>query len=234
MPDPIFRSDMTVQLVDFMGGDQRVVQAAKVSTQGSDALDADGTAGFINFLMREKHAVPFEHSVFTFLFECPIFVSREIVKHRMSSISEVSGRYKVLDGVFYTPREDRNLVQIGKTGDYTFVPGTYMQYTDVQHAIEKVSTLAHNHYQWLVHSDVAKEVARMVLPVNTYTSMVMTLNARSLMNFLSLRVKDAEGALVPSHAMDEISLLAGQVEMVFAEKMPATYKAFIKHGRVAP
>ena len=109
----IFRSDMKVDLIDFMGGDDRVVQAARVSTKGSASReDTAGTGGLIRYLMREGHHVPFEHSVFTFYIEAPIFVTRQILKHRISSISETSGRYRELEGQFYVPADERPLVQV--------------------------------------------------------------------------------------------------------------------------
>lgn len=228
-----FRSDMTVDLVDFMGGDDRVVQAAKVSTLGSDSLDAKGSQGFIDFLVRNKHSVPLEHSVFTFRVECPIFVSREIVKHRISSMSEISGRYTVLPGVFYRPRPERPLVQVGKTGDYQFEQGSVDQQKETAHWFETATHRSHAAYREMLFQGIAKEVARQILPVNTYTALMITLNTRSLCNFLSLRVRD-ETSLVPSFAMDEIEQVAVQMEDIFAAKMPLTYQAFTKYGRVSP
>lgn len=224
---------MTVQLVDFMGGDQRVVQAAKVSTRGSDALDASGTEGFINYLARSRHGSPFEHSTFTFLLELPIFVVRELQRHRIASFNEESGRYKQLAPVFYVPDGDRKLVQVGKPGEYRFEHGSPMQAWETEDAIKSASCDSYVEYEGLLRMGVAREVARMVLPLNIYSSLFITLNARSLMNLLSLRVQD-DASMFPSYPQREIEMMAVQMEEHFKAKMPATYKAFIKHGRVAP
>ena len=224
---------MTVQLVDFMGGDHRVVQAAKVSTQGSDALGADGTEGFINYLARSRHGSPFEHSTFTFLLELPIFVVRELQRHRIASFNEESGRYKQLAPVFYVPDRDRKLVQVGKPGEYRFEQGRYSDFELTANTIEDSSRHAYKEYDFLLRAGIAREVARMVLPLNIYSSLFITLNARSLMNLLSLRVQD-DTSMFPSFPQREIEMMAEQMEEHFKTKMPATYKAFIKHGRVAP
>ena len=106
--------------------------AARVSTQGEktlesaqdEELDAPRSKGLINFLMRDRHGSPFEHNSMTFYVQAPIFVFREFMRHRIASYNEESGRYRELRPVFYVPGPDRNLVQIGKTGAYEFIPGT--------------------------------------------------------------------------------------------------------------
>lgn len=176
---------------------------------------------------------PFEHSVFTFYIETPIFVVRELERHRISSYSEESGRYKELRPVFYVPGPDRKLVQVGKTGHYQFEDGTYTQKQFVSSDIRRISTECFTAYRRLLDLGIAKEVSRMVLPVNTYTSLYMTVNARSLMNILSLRTNHPEAAY-PSKPMREIEMVAEQMEAIFAEKMPITYQAFVDIGRVSP
>lgn len=213
-----FRSDMKVELVDFMGGDGRVVQAARTSTLGAAASEEKESAGLINFLVRERHEVPIEHSVFTFRIEAPIFVTRQILKHRITSISEESGRYREMDGQFYVPSVWRPLGQEGKTGDYNMVHLDHEAIESTQVLIESASTAACETYKELLAQGVAKEVARMVLPVNLYSSMYLTINARSLMNFLSLRNEH--------HAQYEIRKVAKQMDDIFAEKMPLAYSAW--------
>ena len=213
-----FHSDMKVELVDFMGGDGRVVQAARTSTLGAAASEPRESAGLINFLVRERHEVPIEHSVFTFRLEIPIFVSRQLVKHRITSISEESGRYREMDGQFYIPNLDRPLSQVGKTGDYNMV---HLDPEDAGRALAEMQYACRSAwltYTTLLNDGVAKEVARMVLPVNLYSSMYLTINARSLMNFLSLRNEH--------HAQWEIREVAKQMDDIFAEKMPLTFAAW--------
>lgn len=215
--------------------DYDVVQAARVSTQGQGALDTEGrTRGLINFLMRDRHGSPFEHNSFTFYVEAPIFVAREFFRHRVGfSYSEESARYKELAPVFYLPAEGRNLVQQGKPGAYEFTAGTLAQSVITKGEAAESYRKAWNAYQSQLHSGIAREVARNVLPVGIYTSFLATCNARSLMHFLSLRTK-RENAKVPSFPLREIELVAEQMEAHFALSMPVTHAAFEAHGRVAP
>ena len=218
MTEPTFRSDMKVELIDFMGGDGRVVQAARTSTLGASASGEEERAGLINFLLRERHEVPVEHSVFTFRIEAPIFVTRQILKHRISSISETSGRYRELPGEFYVPLEGRPLGQAGRTGEYNMVHLGEHEETRLALEMVRASQRAWASYEYMLRSGAAKEVARMVLPVNLYSSMYLTMNARSLMNFLSLRNEH--------HAQWEIREVAEKMEEFFAEKMPLVYSAW--------
>lgn len=230
-----FRSDMTVELIDSMGGDDAVVRSARVSTSSNSRSVDMGTKeeGLINYLMRDRHGSPFEHNAFTFFIEAPIFVFREFMRHRIASYNEESARYKELAPVFYLPSRDRNLVQTGKVGAYEFIPGTDDQYLDVHFAIKESTDFAYQAYKDQLNSGIAREVARMVLPVNIYSSMYVTMNARSLMNFLSLRTM-REGTHFPSFPQREIEMVAEKMEEFFAEKMPITYATFNKNGRVAP
>lgn len=227
-----FRSDMTVELIQSMGGDDSVALSARVST-GGGLTTPERDAGLINYLMRDRHGTPFEHNSFTFYVEAPIFVFREFMRHRIASYNEESGRYKELDPVFYVPAQERNLIQVGKTGAYEFVAGTDSQYKTVQSEIYTASKNAYEHYQTMLDAGIAREVARMVLPVNIYSSMYVTMNARGLMNFLSLRTK-RDGTHFPSFPQREIEMVAEKMEELFAEKMPVTYDCFNKNGRVAP
>ena len=238
---PVFRSDITVELVRSNASDADVLFAARVSTQGEKTLDAaqDETTdaskskGLINYLMRDRHGSPFEHNSMTFYVQAPIFVFREFMRHRIASYNEESGRYRELNPVFYVPGAERNLVQVGKPGAYDFVPGTPEQTALVQDEATRVSTDAFASYQRMLDAGVAREVARIVLPLNIYSSMYVTMNARSLMNFLSLRTK-REGTHFPSFPQREIEMAAEQMENFWAELMPVTYEAFNENGRVSP
>jgi thymidylate synthase (FAD) len=226
-----FRSDVTVDLVNSMASDEAVVMAARVSTGTVPDMTKD--AGLINYLMRDRHGSPFEHNAFTFFIEAPIFVFREFMRHRIASYNEESGRYKDLSPVFYVPNEDRKLVQVGKPGAYTFEEGTQTHRDSVDGAVFTVAEDAYFQYQSMLDEGVAREVARIVLPLNIYSSMYVTMNARSLMNFLSLRTT-REGTHFPSFPQREIEMVAEKMEEFFAEKMPITYETFNKNGRVAP
>lgn len=233
-----FRDDMTVELVKASASDSDVVWSARVSTLGDrslEAVDADParSEGLIRFLMRERHSSPLEHATFTFYVETPLFVMREIQRHRIASYNEESGRYKELKPVFYVPNRERMLVQVGKTGAYQFEEGTDEQYVYVINALQENAVESFTRYQYLLDQGVAKEVARMVLPLNIYSSVYITVNARSLMNFLSLRT-NREDARYPSKPQREIEMVAEKMEDIFAEHMPIVHKYFNEFGRVAP
>jgi thymidylate synthase (FAD) len=237
-PEVKFRSDVTVELVKHSAADSDVLFAARVSTQGERSIDsagadAEASAGLIRFLMRERHGSPFEHSVMTFYVQAPIFVWREHMRHRMTSYNEESGRYRVPEPVFYVPGPDRNLVQVGKAGAYDFQPGTPEQHALTVEATERACREAYAQYERMLDAGVAREVARTVLPVSTYSSAYVTINARALMNFLSLR-RRADDARFPSYPQREIEMVAEKYEAIWAELMPVTHAAFVANGRVAP
>lgn len=240
-PTPEFRSDMTVELVRASADDADVLFAARVSTQGEKTLDAaaagtgatDRDRGLINYLMRDRHGSPFEHNSMTFYVQAPIFVFREFMRHRIASYNEESGRYRELRPVFYVPGPERNLVQVGKPGAYEFLPGSPEQTALADAEVRAVCEAAYASYQRMLDAGIAREVARIVLPVTIYSSMYVTMNARSLMNFLSLRTK-REGTHFPSFPQREIEMAAEQMEQHFAQLMPLTYDTFNANGRVAP
>lgn len=177
---------------------------------------------------------PFEHNSMTFLATAPIFVFREWHRHRVGwSYNEASGRYMQLEPVFYIPGEDRKLLQTGKAGHYIFVDGTPEQYELTVEATKRACETAYRAYQDMLRAGVAREVARGVLPVATYSSMYATCNARSLMAFLSLRTK-REDSTFPSFPQREIEMVAEKMEAEWAKLMPITYAAFNAAGRVSP
>jgi thymidylate synthase (FAD) len=234
----IFRSDVTVELVKSSASDADVIWAARVSTAGEQSMEEIGqdpakSAGLINYLARERHGSPFEHTSMTFFVSAPIFVFREFMRHRIASYNEESGRYRELNPVFYVPDENRKLIQIGKTGAYTFVDGTPEQFSVSVAAMKKAYVVAYEQYQVMLAQGIAREVARVVLPVGLYSSMYVTMNARALMNFLSLRTS-REGSHFPSYPQREIEMVAEKMEAEFAKLMPLTYGAFEKSGRIAP
>ena len=234
----VFRDDMTVELVKSSASDADVIWAARVSTAGETTLEKVGEsserdAGLINYLARERHGSPFEHTSMTFFVSAPIFVFREFMRHRIASYNEESGRYRELRPVFYIPNKDRKLVQVGKTGAYTFVDGTPEQLDITVNAIKETCIVAYENYQKILASGVAREVARAVLPVTLYSSMYVTMNARALMNFLSLRTSSPDSHF-PSYPQREIEMVAEKMEKHFAQLMPMTYGAFQKSGRIAP
>lgn len=234
-----FSSGVVVELIKHSASDMDVAMSAWVSTKGKDSnidvtnIDDTKVAGLINYLMRERHGSPFEHSNFTFYVKAPIFVWREHMRHRVASYNEESGRYKVLEPEFYLPARERKLQQVGKTGAYTFEDGTNDQYALMTTTMRRTCKDAYEAYESMLENGIAKEVARMVLPVSIYSSAYVTMNARALMNFLSLR-QHVDESHFPSYPQREIEMVAEEYEKHFAELMPLTYASFMRNGRVSP
>ena len=215
-----------VRLDDVMASDLSVVNGARVSfARRKEEMD-ESDLGLIKFLMRERHASPFEHSVFRFHIRCPIFVAREWMRHRWSSFNEFSLRYAKATDDFYVPAPEDVRSQVGKPGAYTFETVEPELAEHTRDALREVYEHAYSTYVQLVEAGVAREVARSVLPVGAYTEFYWTVNARSLMNFVSLRASET--------AQREIRRYAEAVERFLEQHMPVTYAAFVAAGRVAP
>lgn len=227
-----FSSDITVKLVRSMASDEMVVQAAQVSVKGENNPGTDAPR-LINYLMSVRHGSPFEHTAFTFFVEAPIFVFREWHRHRISSINEMSGRYSVLKPKFYTPGPDRKMINIGTSARPEMSPGKKTHRRSMKWWDYIVCRVAWWAYQRRLKKGVSNELARTILPVSTYSQMYWTVNARSLMNFLSLRI-DSPDSKVRSRPQMEIQMGAEQMEVYFKELMPNTHAAFVANGRVAP
>ncbi len=231
-----WRDDVEVELISHDASDDLVVASARVSTLGAESNpeNAEEYQGLINFLMKNRHGSPFEHNQFVFKVSAPIFVWREHMRHRIGfSYNEESGRYKQLEPVFYLPYEGRKLKQTGKAGHYNLQEGEESLRWIVQDEIEHANKVAYLSYEAMLHAGVAREVARMVLPVNIFSTAYVTCNARSLMHFLSLRT-NVEDSRFSSFPQREIEMVAEKYEEMFSVLMPLTYKAFNRNGRVAP
>ena len=215
-----------VRLDDVMASDLSVVNAARVSfARRKEEMD-DSDAGLIRFLMRDRHGTPFEHNAFRFHIRAPIFVAREWMRHRVGSFNEFSLRYAKATEDFYVPEPEDVRSQVGKPGAYTFESLGPELAEETRDALRHVYEHAYSTYERLVEAGVAREVARSVLPVGAYTEFYWTVNARSLMNFVSLRAAET--------AQREIRRYAEAVERFLEQHMPITHAAFVASGRVAP
>ena len=215
-----------VRLDAAVADDLSVVNAARVSFGARVEEMDERNAGLVRFLMRERHGTPFEHNFFRFHIKAPLFVTREWQRHRIGSFNERSGRYSELPDEFYVPAAGDVRTQVGKPGAYTFEPLPDDVAERVRADIEASYAESYRRYQEMLAADVAKEVARTVLPVGLYTEFYWSINARSLMNFLSLRNAPT--------AQHEIRLYADAAERHFADAMPITHAAFVAQGRTAP
>jgi thymidylate synthase (FAD) len=167
--------------------------------------------------MEHQHLTPFEHSVFKFHVKCPIFVARQWFRHRWGSYNEISGRYTEFKEEFYLPYKLR--VQSKKDKQMS----EFSNFEEEKDIIKEMDKFFHNtfkFYNYLLEKGVARELARIVLPLSTYTQFYWTVNARSLMNFLNLRLDE--------HAQYEIREYAKCILEIFRQKMPWTYEAFTK------
>ena len=215
-----------VRLDDAMASDLSVVNGARVSFARRKLEMEVADEGLIRFLMRERHASPFEHSVFRFHVRSPIFVAREWFRHRWGSFNEFSMRYAKATDEFYVPEPEDVRTQVGKPGAYSFEPVDDELAERTRDELREVYEHAFETYERLVEAGVARELARSVMPVGAYAEFYWTVNARALMNFVSLRAAEA--------AQREIRRYAEAVEQFFAAKMPVTHAAFVQAGRIAP
>jgi thymidylate synthase (FAD) len=208
-----------------LASDLAVVNGARVSfNQASEEL-GERDAGLIRFLMRERHGSPFEHGYFRFIVKAPLFVVREHHRHRAGhSYNEWSGRYSKMEPEFYVP--DYVRTQVGKPGAYSFEPVDEAIGEAARREIEENARRAFQGYERMLEQGVAKEVARAVLPLSTYTKYYWSCNPRSLMHFCSLRNHEA--------AQYEIRQYAAAAEAFLERLMPVTHAAFAERGRIAP
>lgn len=221
---------MEARLIDSMGTDKSIIRAMLVSTD-KDEVDADDgelserDKGRLNFLMREKHASPFEHAALTFYVECSLAVRSEWHRHRTQSFNEFSFRYATpKDGLkFHYPAVEDMRRQKGKPGAYTFEQMPEDEAKEFVQEFEQIYDTIVKVYEGWLERGLAREVARGILPVNTMTKFYATANLRNWFNFLVLRNSP--------QAMKEIRLLAQQVEEQIKARFPGCYAAWEANGR---
>ena len=214
-----------VALDAALASDLAVVNGARVSfNQESDEF-TEKEEGLIRFLVRERHGSPFEHGYFRFLVKAPLFVVREHHRHRAGhAYNEWSGRYSKMEPEFYVP--DNVRTQVGKPGSYTFEPVDDVTRALVREEIAENARRSYGAYERMLEQGVAKEVARTVLPLATYTKYYWSCNPRSLMHFCGLRNHDS--------AQFEIRQFAVAAESFLERLMPVTHAAFVANERHAP
>jgi len=205
-----------VKLIDFMGGDQRAVDSARVSF-GSVSKGEAADRKLLEYLLEHGHFSPFEHSVFQFHIKCPIFVARQWMRHRIASYNEISARYTEVHDEFYFPSEFRAQDRSNRQGS---LPSANLDQKKMLEIYDKAVKASYDAYQELLNAGAAREMARMVLPVAQYTQFHWTINARSLLNFINLRAD--------SHAQWEIRRYAEAIQEMFSARMPWTWEAWAK------
>lgn len=229
-------NELKCTLVQAAASDEFVIHTARVSAAQNFGLPALPETldhrRFIRALMVPRHGVPFEHNIFTFFVEAPIFVARQWVKHRISSMNEMSGRYTKMIPKFYTAPEGRPLLNVGTKMKPNLEQDEELM-TLARISDRNLAQFAWNVYQQRLDAGMAEEYARIVLPLHTYTQFYWSVNARSIMNFLERRV-DSPDNRVETHPQWEIDFLARQLEDAFQQYMPISHEMFVYAGRVAP
>lgn len=216
-----------VRLINWMGNDLEIVNAAQASLDNESESYTSREEGILRFLMREEHGVPFEHVVLKFKMMMPLFLCAQFKKHRMSSWSERSGRYDEFERPqFYVPATEHIRTQVGKPGAYTFDNADRAQAVLFQAALVESQDIAWRLYQTALEGGIAKEQARLFLPPTLYTTVVWTLNVRSLFNVIRLRAD--------SHAQWEAQQYGQAFEELAALVIPDTIAAFVAAGRPKP
>jgi len=204
-----------VRLVDVMGDDRAIVQAARVSYgEGTKTVRED--AALIDYLMRHRHTSPFEMVEFKFHVKAPLFVVRQWFRHRTASVNEVSGRYSVLKDEFYEPEAFRK--QAGRNKQASEGALEDEEALDLLHRVKKETYEA---YQALLEKGVAREMARMVLPLSLYTEFYWKQDLHNLFHFLKLR-------LAPE-AQWEIRQYAKAIALLVKEKVPLAWQSYEEH-----
>ena len=210
-----------IRLVDYMGGDARIVQAARVSYgKGTKSVRED--AGLIDYLMAHQHTSPFEHVVLELHCKMPIFVARQWIRHRTARINEISGRYSVMENEFYCPPEDKVSFQSkdNKQGrDTEEVPPELRQ--KVIDILRTDQGSVYASYEQLVNDGIAKELARINLPLSLYTQWYWQMDLHNLFHFLELRMD--------AHAQWEIRVYADAIADIVKAVAPMAYQAFERH-----
>lgn len=204
-----------VRLVDVMGDDTAVVDAARVSYGAGTSRTSDNR-NLIRYLMRHRHTSPFEQCEIKLHLKMPIFVARQWIRHRTASLNEVSGRYSVINDEFYTPGDNgwRTQSTVNKQGSEGVIKDSDLYESDAIGTISR-STIC---YKSMIEGGVSREQARIVLPLSTYTEFYWKIDLHNLLHFLSLRMDD--------HAQQEIRVFAEAIATIVARWVPETWEAF--------
>lgn len=206
-----------IQLVDVMGDDQAIVDAARVS-YGKGTKTARQNRGLIRYLMRNEHMSPFEMCEIKFHVKAPLFVARQIVRHRTANWNELSARYSEVPDEYYVPALSRLNPQGGVSAQSSDEDALVQRPSEIQNTIQVILQDAFLAYNSLTENGLAREVARSVLPVSTYTQWYWKIDLRNLLHFLRLRLDN--------HAQWEVRQYAKAIAEVVKQWVPIAWEAF--------
>ncbi len=206
-----------VLMVDYYGSDSRIVQAARVSYgEGTKTVSQDGA--LIDYLLRHQHTSPFEQVVFTFHLKMPIFVARQWVRHRMGRMNEVSGRYSIMKDEFYVPENSCISKQSTNNKQGRGEVFEENQAKEFQAEFIEGQQKAYEVYKGMVEKGIAREIARINLPLALYTEFYWQMDLHNLFHFLKLRLD--------SHAQYEIRLYAEKILEIIKTVCPMAVSSF--------
>lgn len=210
-----------VRLVDYMGSDARIVQTARVSYgEGTKTLRED--AGLIDYLLRHEHTSPFEHVIFEFHAKMPIFVARQWIRHRTARLNEISGRYSVIKDEFYVPDSSSINFQNKDNKQGRAVDDVPDSLKDkVISILSKDQEAVYKNYEEMIDDDIARELARINLPLSTYTEWYWQMDLKNMFHFLKLRMDH--------HAQWEIQEYGRAMAKIVKAVCPLAYESFEKH-----
>jgi len=210
-----------VRLVDYMGGDSRIVQSARVS-YGNGTKKVHEDKGLITYLLRNEHMSPFEQVIFTFHIKLPIFVARQMIRHRTARLNEISGRYSKMEGEFYLPQENEIRFQNKKNrqgrSEEEVPPELKKRVLEI---LQSENEKTYGEYEEMIEADIARELARVNLPLSLYTQWYWQIDLRNLFNFLKLRLDH--------HAQYEIRVYAEAIYQIAKAVAPMACEAFDEH-----
>ncbi len=212
-----------VRLVDYMGGDERIVQAARVS-YGAGTKSYRQDKGLINYLLRNDHTSPFEQVVLTFHTKMPVFVARQWVRHRTARLNEISGRYSIMKDEFYLPEGNAIAPQAADNKQGREADGFDETTREaIRDTLERQQRAAYTEYERLLGHDLAREVARINLPLSMYTEWYWQIDLHNLFHFLRLRMDP--------HAQYEIRVYGEAIFEITRRVCPIATEAFEEHIR---
>ncbi len=210
-----------IRLVDYMGGDDRIVQTARVSYgEGTKTIRQD--AGLIDYLLRHEHTSPFEHVIFEFHCKMPIFVARQWIRHRTARLNEISGRYSVMKDEFYLPPREQISLQSEDNKQGRESESVPVELQDkVLNLLKSDQSSSYSNYSEILDDGIARELARINLPLSMYTEWYWQMDLKNMLHFLKLRMD--------SHAQWEIQEYARAIAGIVKTVCPMAYESFERH-----
>lgn len=225
LSDPLNDGVSILELVDYAGNDFSITRSARVSfANDKEVFSQERDSKLINYLIKNRHWTPLEHTYINLHVACPMFVARQWMRHRTLSYNEVSRRYTSEDIQFYYPQEWRGQAHLNRQGSEGAVEDQFQ----ITWRYEEHLKQALDHYEWMLHMGVSREQARMVLPLSTYTRFYVSGNLRNWLHFIDLRSEeymDKDGE-VKSHVQEEMKVYSDSIQEIIKVLFPEVFRAY--------